>query len=401
MNKCCVKCFNCKELKKYIKKMSMEKGVCDYCKNKDQCLIRAKDLSQFILEGIERAYEDVTCNGVDSHPELFGEGKSLEEILNDENLISENCEKSNDLIQELIEGLVPNWHDFTEGASDQSQAFYISLDYKIDFYGKKECGLFAAWDLFKELIKYKHRFLNTNSQVSDCLSNISIIFKDLTIFESVNTDIWRARKAEGRFSIKRKSVEDMLGSPPLSKTNNGRMSPVGISYFYGSSDIDTCLAEIKPDVDSDVWIGCFRPRKKLKILDLTKVKNIEIPSIFNSNYNHDLKFAKEFLIEFIAEISQPVHVNNTSIEYIPTQAFAEFVRNSGFHGIKYNSSQNKSGVNYILFFGCTSFDMCYKEHLWLKQVRVLRVSNMIYKLQEKQIADFKKNILRKYKCEFE
>ena len=35
-----------------------------------------------------------------------------------------------------------------------------------------------------------------------------------------------------------------LGSPPLEKASANRMSPAGISMFYGCDDVETVVAEI-------------------------------------------------------------------------------------------------------------------------------------------------------------
>lgn len=46
-------------------------------------------------------------------------------------------------------------------------------------------------------------------------------------------------------------MRDDRTSPPLDKATAQRMSPPGISYFYGAADVDTALAE-RRELDGEV-----------------------------------------------------------------------------------------------------------------------------------------------------
>jgi hypothetical protein len=41
--------------------------------------------------------------------------------------------------------------------------------------------------------------------------------------------------------------------------------------------------------------------------------------------------------------------NEDEIEYLPTQYLAEYIKKSGFDGIKYDSSLSEGGINVALF----------------------------------------------------
>jgi hypothetical protein len=45
------------------------------------------------------------------------------------------------------------------------------------------------------------------------------------------------------------------------------MNPAGSSYFYLGSDEKTCLADVRPEVGAQVWIGCFEVIAPLKLLE--------------------------------------------------------------------------------------------------------------------------------------
>ena len=62
-----------------------------------------------------------------------------------------------------------------------------------------------------------------------------------------------------------------------------RMSPAGISMFYGASDKDTAKKEVLNEEwkDSQITKGTFALKQDLQIIDLTHLP--EIPSIFDKS----------------------------------------------------------------------------------------------------------------------
>uniref|UniRef100_UPI00258901AE RES family NAD+ phosphorylase n=1 Tax=Alcanivorax sp. TaxID=1872427 RepID=UPI00258901AE len=148
-----------------------------------------------------------------------------------------------------------------------------------------------------------------------------------------------------------------LGSPPKDKClYSNRMSPAGISMFYGASDCVTAILEIYKERGKEQRASCgeFVTLRDLKILDLTKLPGI--PSLFDEERRR-LRSALIFLCGFAADVSTPIHKDGREhIEYVPTQAFAEYIRHiykdsegKPIDGIAYRSSKNPDGVNYVLF----------------------------------------------------
>jgi hypothetical protein len=120
------------------------------------------------------------------------------------------------------------------------------------------------------------------------------------------------------------------------------MNAEGISVFYGATDPDTCLAEIRAPVGSFVLIGRFEPLRKLRILDLTKLKEVFLlGSLFDGEYTESLSRV-QFLKRLEEELSQPIIPGAESRDYLPTQVVAEYL---GTHpdlnldGIMFSSSQ--------------------------------------------------------------
>lgn len=144
------------------------------------------------------------------------------------------------------------------------------------------------------------------------------------------------------------------------------MSPPGISYVYVSKDPATCIAEIKPNVGSEVWLAKFVTQRCLRILDLTMVPRVHLPSIFDPAYDHQLRWARDFFEHFQSEISRPTAGDDNLLDYVPTQVLAEFIHSQGYDGIKFKSSQKPSGVNYTLFCGP---DHDFEAGYWPKRPR--------------------------------
>jgi hypothetical protein len=143
-----------------------------------------------------------------------------------------------------------------------------------------------------------------------------------------------------------------LGSPPLAKAAANRMSPAGISMFYGSEDEATVLAEISAHHDgspSDAVIGSFRAKRELTIVDLTAIPPERI-------FDEQLDFrVVRFLNHFARDLSRPVALDGSEhVEYVPTQVATEYLRYAlGVDGIRFASSLT-DGANVVLFVATTA-----------------------------------------------
>jgi hypothetical protein len=127
------------------------------------------------------------------------------------------------------------------------------------------------------------------------------------------------------------------------------MSPPGISYLYLSDDADTAVAEIRPNVEWQLWIAQFVLTKPVKVFDCTKVPEVKVCRIFDPQYDHERRWVGQFFERFSDDISQPPTSKDDLLEYVPTQVFAEFLRARGFDGLRFRSSQHGRGMNVTLF----------------------------------------------------
>lgn len=96
---------------------------------------------------------------------------------------------------------------------------------------------------------------------------------------SVNGRIYR-----GRMHSSNECLNDFqdFAPPPNNKAKANRMSAEGISLFYAAFDNETVLAEIGGNLDR-VSIASFTPQRNLTLINLSKLKTLKLPSIFNEN----------------------------------------------------------------------------------------------------------------------
>jgi hypothetical protein len=192
----------------------------------------------------------------------------------------------------------------------------------------------------------------------DILEYLGSIAHDMQLVQTLpaSTDIFRVRITDKGKSLS--SARD-LGSPPedFAKIPN-RMSPAGISMFYGAFDIKTAVRETY-DVRHKKQVaacGVFRPTRDLKIIDLSKVRGV--PSLYDEVAYRKRPHAK-FFRSFISDFTKPVDRKDRShIDYVPTQIVTEYFRHmfkmkNGHHidGIIYPSAKPGGGKAVVIFAG--------------------------------------------------
>ena len=190
---------------------------------------------------------------------------------------------------------------------------------------------------------------------------------------SPGTKLYRARINDENINF---SAKD-LTSPPPEQSRNSRMSPAGISFFYGGLTPDVCVHEVRPNVAENIVVAEFEVIQELFVLNLA-IENEARASIFDPDYIFTYEeYFKPFLEHFALDISKPIRKTDYEIEYTPTQVFTEFIKAISFkdfiyqqggnkrdvfiNGIQYKSSTMKDGVNLALFRGPEISTTC-KDH---------------------------------------
>lgn len=234
-------------------------------------------------------------------------------------------------------------------------------------------ALAAGWNEFKELVTTKSRYLFLMAPDDSDLRGYQEIAPadmlralgraletaDVTRVLPRGSHLWRARVHQA--DEKLRSAKS-LGSPVVARYSN-RMSPAGISFFYGALERETAIAEVADRLDSDTpWatVARFLASDDLRLLDLAGLP--EVPSLFDEDHRHR-RAALMFLRGFADDIARPVQPERLEhVEYVPTQIVTEFVRlhlaaqQRQYDGVIYRSARNPNGRNVALFFDHTH---CY------------------------------------------
>lgn len=154
------------------------------------------------------------------------------------------------------------------------------------------------------------------------------------------------------------NVARELGPPPERKRRAGRLNPAGVVGFYAAYDLPTCVAELRPTVGSIVVAAEFEITEPICVLDTTrfdaKPKALDL-------YAKDAQTRAaqwHFMQSFMREIAQPISPDDEHLDYLPTQAVAEYLNKHHrftFAGIGrtidaiiYRSAQHTEGKNIVL-----------------------------------------------------
>ena len=222
----------------------------------------------------------------------------------------------------------------------------------------------SAWKTFCEQIRSHDRFFNRYAE--DELTHIfgdlgtQKTFRSKSVIREISPDsqsgyIWRGRTAQSpkeRDTILKSPARE-IGPPPPRLAKGGRMNAAGIPVFYGAMEKDTCIAELRAPVGSQVVVAKFELLRPVRLLDLealTEIWNIDA-SHFDPDY-YKIEGRVASLRSLAREICRPVMPQDEAFEYLPSQAVAEYLANklnTPLDGIIFRSSQTVDGRNMMLF----------------------------------------------------
>ena len=158
-------------------------------------------------------------------------------------------------------------------------------------------------------------------------------------------DVVRVRDDNGDWihdSIRPYTPERMTPSPKHVK--NGRANPVGIPYWYGATDPETAVAEMRPWQGAVLTVAELKATRNMQFVDCGNTRPFVAP--YNSS---DESAFERYRWNLIGEaFSRPVSPETIDVEHVPTQMLAEAFRMKGFDGIQYKSHLGE-GMNVVVF----------------------------------------------------
>lgn len=223
------------------------------------------------------------------------------------------------------------------------------------------------WSYFKEVIKNKSRYFFSTSlnfktehyelNAYDILKHIDSIVKQFKLIRTLpaGTELYRCRQHTRKEKLT--GAKDLCSPPDMYAIYPNRMSPAGISMFYGGFELETALRETlyPEDKKSSMYTyGLFNTNEDLNILDLSKCPRI--PDMLEQRM-WDKYYLIIFLNAFIRDLTHSIEKDGKiHIEYVPTQVVTEYFRYTfstrkvqGLDGIIYPSSKYEGGNACVLF----------------------------------------------------
>ncbi|MFC0514500.1 RES family NAD+ phosphorylase [Mucilaginibacter angelicae] len=367
-NRICFQCIGDAYLKNEIKKTGQHRK-CNYCgiPGRTYTLIQLADRveSAFDIHYDQTAdYPDEWQSRMLADPESAyeweREGDDVITALRDAASISEEIAKD---VHEILEGRYSSQDAYFAGEETmfQSGSYFQRKTVRAYDWDKD-------WREFEEALKTKERYFsrtaaNLLNRVFDGVAGMKTWNKKQIITEvgpgTTLSHFFRARvfQSEHELSEALKYPEWQIGPPPAARTAGGRMNAAGIAAFYGANVPELAIAEVRPPVGSFVVVAKFDLLRSIRLLDLTAFQHIKAEgSVF------DPAFAAYFeKLAFLSQLQQlmtrPVMPNDEVLEYLPTQAVADFLSvhpELNLDGIIYPSVQSKgTDFNCVLFHKCS------------------------------------------------
>lgn len=311
--RCCPECFDDRGLRVSIfPSLEPVQGTCSYCGTADISLVEPRKLSD---------YFELLANVYGPDPD----GKSLVEWMKEDWQLFPDERLDIAHAKELLGEI------FDDGEIVR-RPFSPSSSYKSE-------GL-VQWETLRDEMMYRNRWFLDEKLDTDRLRQLldHLLVKDLP-------EKWfraRIRTDDTVFTI------ENMGAPPKRIASHGRANPAGIPYLYLASKPETAVAEIRPHTGDLAFVAEFAI-PEISAVDLRNPRKLVSPFILGASDEIGQLRADLPLLERLGdELTRPVLPHSAAIDYIPTQYFCEFIKNSGFDGVVYGSSVGE-GFNLALF----------------------------------------------------
>jgi hypothetical protein len=309
---------------------------------------------------VDTAFRDNFVGGI---ADTYGgepEGDSLDEVVYD--LTQAENEPVTDAIRDW---LIENDHYWPP---DGEEAFY-SEEYGYARDHSRLAEPARQWREFHRSLIHGQRFFNAEAR-----ELVEEIFRDvhqqrdnrkhgpvyLIAPGQPQSRFFRARIANDETERERieANLAKHLGPPPERKRRAGRLNPAGVIGFYAAFDLDTCVAELRPPVGSVVVAAEFTITEPLCVLDTTLFGSKPRPQDFYARNAQERVAQWNFMRSFMAEIARPISSGEEHLDYLPTQAVAEFLNQHHRFGVAgqmrtidaiiYGSAQHPGGKNIVI-----------------------------------------------------
>lgn len=323
--------------------------ACDYCGESSPDLALAAPMSVLldaVVQGLYAEYDD-PVQGVGWNSR---EGGWMGVVPQD----------TDDLLQEL------EVCDYNDVLVDLVDAIAVQEWCVRDPYGAEPHeALIWGWEGFKQHVTHRVRYMFLDRvqepqylgageiAPADMPAAVHAAVEDGGLAQVIpaGTEYWRCRPFEPTDPPTRSKE---MGAPPGDIAKVNRMTPAGVSAFYGASTREGALAEVRAYAGGvELALAKFVTARDMVIIDLREPPTV--PSLFNAERRH-LRPALRFLREFIADVRKPARPEDRQhLEYVPTQVVTEYLRyrfddeRGPVLGVLWKSSMDEAVDDCVLF----------------------------------------------------
>lgn len=317
---------------------------CTYCGEISKCWTIA-ELADEVAAAFERHY--IRTSDDDGEP-------VLDAIENAANIPREAAEAVLEILQDR--------HYDHEAAKMGEESEFHSDSYYVEI-GADDQSWHEEWTSFEESLKTEARFFSYTAA-----STLAATFGAIDQFKTRDglpvvcsigpgtslDHLYRARVFQSNKALEAALCypDRHIGAPPPSAARAGRMNAHGVSVFYGATEANVAIAEVRPPVGSKVAVAEFSLNRPLRLLDLTAIRDVyDGGSIFDPSLKSRLERVA-FLRTLGERITKPVMPDDEAFDYLATQAVADFLATTNeprLDGIIYSSAQSSAGRNVVLF----------------------------------------------------
>jgi RES domain-containing protein len=357
-NNLCSECILDEHLKKILEQEG-EPEYCDACQMPRPLTVSIERLGE-LLEPIIRKHfaqgEDVRRFSEDDRDDYWEqEGDGLDHVVQE--VLGQYLDFDDEIVQAVVDAEDCNPRDGDIPFFDKT-ANYIETPPEGDY------TLYSRWIDVKDLLIKSRRFFSSSARdlfddlfldIDEVLSGASATKDDrgVVLVLAQGFLLYRSRTCFEK-ELRKEMLSDpfaQIGPPPASKAVAGRMNAQGIPVFYGATDQETCLAELRPALGGEAAIIAVETTRPLRVLDFTRMETAyKALSYFQTDFEYQAS-KLDFLRALGHRISRPI-IPGKEERYLITQMMSEYlahVHPKPFDGILFPSAQRAGGINVVLF----------------------------------------------------
>ena len=385
----------------YLKKTIKDEGKplkCTICGGKNNNALSVEQLGELVESVMHQHFiRGLPIQEIGEDEEKWGhEGDTMPTVV--QKVLNQYLDFTDEIVDEIIEsqydwlyeGAQPLWDKLSKYVELRSGSWHYFDEWQSTLDELKHSRRFfspAAQTLFGKLFEGVEEMRGWNGKK----------FQSVVRCLPTGSKLFRARicKSQSMLRVIISNPFKCVGPPPKEYARAGRMNPEGVTVFYGSREMDTCFAEMRPALGNDVAIITLKTTKPLRVLDFSRLEQTRgggALSYFQPDFTAQVN-KQEFLHHIHRLISQHVIPGRES-DYLITQTMSEYlahVHHKPFDGILFDSTQREKGTNVVLFpqinWLANSLEEVFRMTYVPGSTKLFTTTSIKYEYQESELSN--------------